>query len=408
MIHHSLYLLLFSLIFFSCNASIESKPIKSISKIEEQEVEALIPLPAIYSTAAYLPLLQNKKIALVVNQTSELNGVHLVDTLFAEGINVKKIFAPEHGFRGIADAGEKVSNGKDKKTGLPLISLYGSHKKPFSQDLEGIELVLFDIQDVGARFYTYISTMSLVMEACAEAAIPFIVLDRPNPNGHYVDGFVTEQSFTSFVGMHPVPIVHGMTIGEYARMVNGEKWLKNAVKCDLTVIPCQDYNHQSVYDLPVKPSPNLPNLRSIYLYPSLCFFEGTVVNIGRGTDKQFQVYGAPFAEIGTYTYTPQPKVGSKYPKHEGKECKGFDLSEKSLEDLKKETQLNLDYLIEFYKAYPDKTSFFLKNNFIDKLAGTDKLRNAIIEGKSAAEIRSMWEEEVLQFKKIRSKYLLYP
>ncbi|HFB99297.1 MAG TPA: DUF1343 domain-containing protein, partial [Phaeodactylibacter sp.] len=242
---------------------------------------------------SYLPMLKNKSVALLVNQTSMVGKTHLVDTLLKQNINVQKIFAPEHGFRGNADAGEHVKDGKDAKTGIPLVSLYGKNRKPSPAYLEGIDVVVFDVQDVGVRFYTYISTLSYVMEACAENNIDFMVLDRPNPNGHYVDGPVLKKGFESFIGLHHVPVVHGMTVGEYAKMVNGEGWLKNKIKCKLIVIPCKHYTHQTFYELPIKPSPNLPNIRSVYLYPSLGFFEGTQVSVGRGTTKQFQIYGHP-------------------------------------------------------------------------------------------------------------------
>ena len=358
-------------------------------------------------TDAYFPLLRGKNIALTVNQTSTVGEVHLVDTLLSAGFKVSKIFAPEHGFRGTADAGEKVANGQDVKTGLPLISLYGKRKKPLPEDLAGIDIVIFDIQDVGARFYTYISTLSYLAEACAEQNIPLLVLDRPNPNGHYIDGPILQPSFASFVGLHPVPVVHGMTVGEYARMVNGEKWLKNGVTCDLTVIPCAGYNHDTFYELPIAPSPNLPNMRSIYLYPALCFFEGTVVNAGRGTEKQFQIFGAPRFAAGDFSYTPVSRPGAKYPKHEGLVCNGHDLTTVSVRSLQDNKNLNLSYLLDFYDKYSDKKDFFLKNNFFDKLAGTDALRKAIIAGKTEVEIRAEWQADLEKYREMREQYLLY-
>lgn len=355
----------------------------------------------------YIRLLKGKRIALVVNQTSRIGNTHLVDTLISKGINIQTIFAPEHGFRGKADAGEKVADGKDKATGIPLISLYGKHKKPTTNDLKGIDWVLFDIQDVGARFYTYISTMHNVMEACAEHQVKFMVLDRPNPNGHYVDGPILDPAFKSFVGMHPVPIVHGLTIGEYARMINGENWLKDGIQCRLTVVPSKYYSHDTPYELPVKPSPNLPNIRSIYLYPSLCLFEGTVMSVGRGTNTQFQVYGHPDYTAGDYQFTPVPMEGAKYPKHQDKICIGKDLRNIPIVDLQTNHGFDLGYLIASYQNFEDKEQFFLKNLFFDKLAGTDQLRQQIIAGLSEAEIRASWAGDLEAFKEKRAKYLMY-
>lgn len=358
-------------------------------------------------TEVYFPLLKGKKIALTVNQTSTVGDTHLVDTLLAAGFAIEKIFAPEHGFRGTADAGEKVANGRDAQTDLPLISLYGERKKPLPADLAGIDLVVFDIQDVGARFYTYISTLTYLAEACAEQNIPLLVLDRPNPNGHYIDGPILQPEFSSFVGLHPVPVVHGMTVGEYARMVNGEGWLANGITCDLNVITCTGYDHDTRYELSIAPSPNLPNMRSIYLYPSLCFFEGTTVNIGRGTEKQFQVYGDPKYTDGSYTYTPVSRPGAKYPKHENEVCNGYNLSGINPAEIREKGKLELGYLLDFYTNYPDKESFFLKNNFFDKLAGTDALRKAIIAGKTEAEIRAEWQSGLEEYREMREKYVLY-
>ncbi len=358
--------------------------------------------------SAYLPKIQVKTIALVVNQTSTIDEAHLVDILHGVGVNIKAIFAPEHGFRGTADAGEKIEDNKDPQTGIPIISLYGSKQAPAAEDLAGVDYVLFDIQDVGARFYTYISTMHYVMEACAKNKVKILVLDRPNPNGHYVDGPVLEPAQKSFVGMHPgVPVVHGMTIGEYAQMINGEGWLEGGIQCDLEVIPCNFYDHNTPYILPIKPSPNLPNNRSIYLYPSLCLFEGTVVSIGRGTDKQFQVYGHPDYPKGNFTFTPEPMPGAMSPKLRGKSCRGYDLSEVDPDDIRKEEQFNLSYVLNFYKDFPNKDAFFLENRYFDKLAGTSKLREQIIAGKTEAEIRASWEGGLEQFKKMRKKYLIY-
>ncbi len=368
-------------------------------------------IPAIELGAAqmdkYIRLLNGKRVALVVNQTSRIGDSHLVDTLISKGVNVQTIFAPEHGFRGKADAGEKVADGKDVATGIPLISLYGKHKKPTADDLKDIDWVLFDVQDVGARFYTYISTMHNVMEACAEHQVKLMVLDRPNPNGHYVDGPVLDPAFKSFVGMHPVPIVHGMTVGEYARMINGENWLKEGIQCSLTVVPIKQYTHKTAYELPVKPSPNLPNIRSIYLYPSLCLFEGTAMSVGRGTNTQFQIYGHPDYTEGDYQFTPVRMEGAKYPKHQDKICFGKDLRNIPIADLRGNHGFNLRYIIEAYQNFKDKDQFFLKNLFFDKLAGTDQLRQQIIAGQSEAEIKASWTADLEAFKAKRAKYLMY-
>jgi len=355
----------------------------------------------------YLPILKNKNIALLVNQTSTVVETHLVDVLLEKGISIKKIFAPEHGFRGEADAGEQVKDGKDAKTGIPLISLYGEDKKPTAEHLQGIDIVIFDIQDVGTRFYTYISSMSYVMEACAENNIDFMVLDRPNPNGHYVDGPVLKRKYQSFVGLHQVPVVHGMTVGEYAQMVNNEGWLKGKIKCNLTVIKCENYDHKTFYELPIKPSPNLPNIRSVYLYPSLCFFEGTTASAGRGTNKQFQIYGHPDFKQGDFTFTPKSMPGAKYPKFDGIECNGFDLTTLDLKEFQEMGRLNLRYLMHFYENFENKKDFFLENKFFDKLAGNSTLRWQIINGKSEEEIRNSWQKDLVAFKKIRGEYLLY-
>ena len=358
--------------------------------------------------SVYLPLLEGKRVGIVANHSSQIQSKHLVDSLLALGVDIKRIFSPEHGFRGRGDNGQFIKDTIDEKTKLPVISLYGSHKKPYPEDLEDIDVVLFDLQDVGARFYTYISTLHYVMEACAEEKKECIILDRPNPNGHYVDGPILEDAFSSFVGLHPVPVVHGMTVAEYGKMVNEEGWLKDSVRCLLYVVPCQFYDHQRAYELPLRPSPNLPNMRSIYLYPSLCFFEGTPISVGRGTETPFQIYGSPKLKEGVFEFVPSPKIGASKPKHEGKTCKGYDLSELSLDSLSKLSALNLDYLIDTYNAYPDKDKFFYKNGFFDLLAGTDRLRKAIQEGVSADEIRAEWTEGLEQFRAIRAKYLLYP
>ncbi|MBL0738104.1 DUF1343 domain-containing protein [Flavobacterium sp. GN10] len=349
----------------------------------------------------YLPLLKDKKIGIVTNQTGILsNKTHVVDFLLEKKINVQTIFAPEHGFRGTADAGEHIVDGKDPKTGLPIISLYGDNKKPKPTQLSGIDVMIFDLQDVGARFYTYISSLHYVMEACAENNIPLIVFDRPNPNGSIVDGPLLEKEFTSFVGMHPIPLLHGMTIGEYAQMVNGEKWLKDGAQCKLTVIPCVDYSRTMPYSLLVKPSPNLPNDQSINLYASLCLFEGTNVSMGRGTEKQFQIYGSPYLTKTNFSFTPKPNFGAKDPLYNGKECFGEDLT-----TYPKLKQLELKWIIKAYQNTSDKTKFF--NGFFTKLAGTKKLQQQIESGVSEKEIRKTWQKDLEAFKKMRTKYLIY-
>ncbi|MEZ7876378.1 MAG: DUF1343 domain-containing protein [Polaribacter sp.] len=359
-------------------------------------------------TGLYVNLLKGKNIAVVANQTSVIfkemykkkqEARHLVDSLLMLGVEVKKVFAPEHGFRGKADAGEVVKDGFDTKTGLQIISLYGKNKKPSATQLKGIDIVVFDIQDVGARFYTYISSLHYVMEACAEAGIQVIILDRPNPNSHYIDGPVLEAKHTSFVGMHKVPVVYGMTIGEYGKMINGEKWLKNGIQCDLKVIPLKNYNHQTKYSLPIKPSPNLPNDKSINLYPSLCFFEGTNVSAGRGTEMQFQVYGSPYITKSSFTFIPEANEGSKYPKYKKQRCFGEDL--RTAKNLNK---LDLSYLL---KAYQQNTSKEFFNAFFTKLAGTERLQEQIEKGLSEKEIRKTWVQDFISFKKIRKKYLIY-
>jgi len=355
----------------------------------------------------YLPLIKSKKIGLVVNQTSVIGKTHLVDSLLTLKINIKKIFAPEHGFRGDHSAGEHIDNTVDTKTNLPVISLYGAHKKPTANDLNDVDIVIFDIQDVGARFYTYISTLHYVMEACAENNKELLILDRPNPNGHYVDGPVLDPKFKSFVGMHPVPVVHGMTIGEYAQMINGEKWLKDGIQCPLKIVKIKNYTHDSLYTLPVRPSPNLPNMEAIYLYPSLCFFEGTNYSLGRGTDKPFQCVGKPGITVGDYAFTPQSIPGiADHPPLEGKECKGLLLDKFAINYIRGSGKLYLFWITEMYKNDSDKEHFF--NDFFDKLAGNDLLRKQIIEGKPIGEIRSSWKKDLQNFKVMRKKYLLYP
>jgi uncharacterized protein YbbC (DUF1343 family) len=359
-------------------------------------------------TSEYFGLLAQKNVVVVANQTSVIGETHLVDSLITSGINVVKVFAPEHGFRGKKEAGETIKNGSDVKTGIPIISLYGSKKKPASSDLDGVDVILFDIQDVGARFYTYLSSMHYVMEAAAENSIPVIVLDRPNPNGFYIDGPVLNPSFSSFVGMHPIPIVHGMTLGELAKMINGEGWLKNGIHCELQVILCGDYTHLDLYELPIKPSPNLPNMGSVYLYPSLCLFEGTVVSIGRGTETPFQVIGHPKHEMGTMTFKPESISGvAENPKYKGETCKGHNLQEFGNFYFTTGRQLYLDWLIALYESYPDKSAYFKDGSWFDRLAGTDELRKQIIAGLSSKEIKDSWKKELDEFKLKRAKYILY-
>ncbi|MDY6800237.1 MAG: DUF1343 domain-containing protein [Bacteroidota bacterium] len=358
-------------------------------------------------TEEYIPLLKNKKVAIVANHSTMINGTHLVDSLLALGIDVKKIFSPEHGLRGSVEAGELVDNDIDPKTGLPVVSLYGNSKKPLYEDLANIDIIVFDLQDVGVRFYTYISTMHYVMEACAENNVEMLVLDRPNPNGYYIDGPVLDSTYQSFVGMHPVPIVHGMTIAEFAQMINGENWLKNGLKCDMDVITCKNYTHDSLYQLSIPPSPNLQNMLAIYLYPSLGFFEGTALNVGRGTDFPFQVFGGPELQNAEFTYKPRSINGfSKNPKHKNQKCYGVDLRNIDIEQLVALRKINLEWLIFGYQNSTDKENFF--NSFFYNISGSSTLNKQIIEGLSAEEIRESWQPELEKFKKIRNKYLIYP
>lgn len=361
--------------------------------------------PGVVDIATHKALWKGKKVGLVANQTSVVNGLHTLDFLQSQGMNVVRIFCPEHGFRGEADAGESVNTEKDAVTGLTIVSLYGKKKKPSREDLKDIDLMLFDIQDVGVRFYTYLSTLHYVMEACAENQIPVCVTDRPNPNAFYVDGPVLDMKYQSFVGMHPVPIVYGMTIGEYARMINEEGWLKDAVKCALTVIPCRGWRRDMTFDLPVKPSPNLPDRVSVMLYPSVCLFEGTVVSEGRGTHYPFQMFGHPDLVDMPYSFVPQSIPGmSKNPKCLGQKCYGMDLREQ-YHAVKEGKRLRLDWLLLAYRHYQGETSFFTP--FFEKLAGTDRLQKAIENGLSEEEIRTSWLPELEQFERIREKYLIY-
>jgi len=398
----STVLLLF-LVFSACKG--QQKETKSPL---EANSEALAPIKvASNRTEVYLPLLQGKKVGVVANPTSvvftEQGNTHLVDSLLSSDIEVIKVFAPEHGFRGTADAGEHVKDGVDTQTGLPIISLYGKNRKPSKDQLSDLDVVVFDIQDVGVRFYTYIASLQLVMEACAENDKSIIVLDRPNPNGHYVDGPTMMKEHTSYLGMNTIPLVYGMTMGEYAQMLNGEGWLGNGNKADLTVIELEHYTHASEYHLPIRPSPNLPNDTSITLYPSLGLFEGTNVNAGRGTESQFQRYGASFMDSTAYgfSYVPEPNFGSKYPKEEGKTCYGRDLSKTP-----RMNEVTMQWIIDAYNNTLDKSRFFLTDGFT-KHAGTPLLQKQIEEGLSNQEIKATWQEDLERFKKIRATYLIY-
>ena len=349
----------------------------------------------------FIDILKDQNIGIVANKSSILSmDSHLIDTLLSLGININKVFVPEHGFRGEADAGEKIFSQKDPKTGLTILSLYGNQRKPSNEQLKGISTMVFDLQDVGVRFYTYISTLHYIMEACAEKNITLIVLDRPNPNGHFIDGPVLENDCKSFVGMHPVPIVYGMTIGEYAQMINGEGWLNNQIKCQLKVIKLKNYTHKTPYELPLRPSPNLPNSQAIALYPSLCLLEPTVVSVGRGTEMQFQIFGHPNLPKSKFNFTPKSNFGAKYPKLDNKICYGVDLRKYNMTN-----KIELKWIIDSYSNFPEPKSFF-KEGFY-RIAGTKKLKTQIEEGLSEEEIRRTWQEGLINFKRIRLKYLLY-
>ena len=356
---------------------------------------------------SYLPLLRDKKVGIVANHSTIIGSTHLVDSLIARKIDIVKIYSPEHGFRGEGDAGELIKSHVDVRTGLPVISLYGDNKKPTHKDFEDIDIVVFDIQDVGVRHYTYVSTMHYVMETCAEMDLPLVVLDRPNPNGFYIDGPVLDLSYASFVGMHPVPLVHGLTIGEYAKMINGEGWLQNSMHCKLVVIPCLNYTHDSTYVLPVRPSPNLPNQTSIYLFSSLGFFEGTVASVGRGTDFPFQTFGHPAFDQMPFKFTPESRPGaSKNPPLKGEVCYGIDLRDYNPSFFVNLRQINLSWLIYAYESFPNKSDFF--NPYFNLLAGNNILRQQIEQGIDEQTIRDSWQEDLNEFKVLRQKYLLYP
>jgi uncharacterized protein YbbC (DUF1343 family) len=355
---------------------------------------------------AYLPKIRDKKVGLVVNHTSLVGAAHLVDTLLTRGVNIVGIYAPEHGYRGNVERGKSVATTKDSLTGITIYSIYGSRKKPSAADLKDVEIMIFDMQDVGTRYFTYVGTMHYIMEACAENNIELLVLDRPNPLGHYVAGPVLDPAFKSFIGMHPVPVVHGLTVGEYAQMINGEGWLDKGITCKLEVVKAENYTHRRLYPVPVRPSPNLPDMKSVYLYPSICLFEGTAVSEGRGTMKPFQQFGTPSYTPQKHSFVPVsiPAMSAK-PQYEGQTCYGYDLSGQTLEQLQQIRDIDLSYLIEFYRKAPDKSRFFEKS--FDQLAGSDQLRKQIIAGKSEAEIKQSWQPALSQFKEVRKKYLLY-
>lgn len=426
----TLFLMAVVLMAISCKG--QEKNFEVTTTFEEKEAKTY-PVVGANQTGAYLPFLRDKKVAVVANQTSVVfrpenlvymkeyydaesksykqrqidkwvfsKHTHIVDSLLAHQIDVVQVFAPEHGFRGTADAGEIVKDGKDTRTGLPIISLYGNNKKPKQEQMQDLDVVIFDIQDVGARFYTYISTLHYVMEACAEAGIPLLVLDRPNPNIHYTDGPILKPEHQSFVGMHPIPVVHGMTIAEYAQMINGEKWLKDGLQCELEIVPVKEYTRNTAYSLPIKPSPNLPNDKAINLYPSLCFFEGTPISEGRGTTMQFQVFGSPDLpeEKYPFTFTPKPNEGAKNPQFKGQLCYGIDLKETAKLDY-----INLQWLVDAYNDTGRKKSFF--TDFFTTLAGTKTLQTQIEQGLTPSQIRESWKPGLEQYNRMRQEYLLY-
>lgn len=400
-----LLLIAFSLIGAHSNAQ---QPLNSEIKVSNPLVVNPNIVTGADQTSMYIHLLKGKRVAVVANQTTTIGTSHLVDSLLSLRINIVKVFAPEHGFRGEAEAGATIKNGKDTKTGLPLISLYGKNKKPSSEMLSDVDLLLFDIQDVGARFYTYISTMHYIMEAAAENNKEVLILDRPNPNGFYIDGPVLDMKFQSFVGMHPIPIVHGCTVGELAQMIQGEGWLKGGAKCKLTVIPCKNYSHLDLYNLPIPPSPNLPNMAAVYLYPSLCWFEGTPISVGRGTSLPFQCIGYPDNHSGRYRFTPQDIPGvATNPPHKGELCLGHNLHDFGDFYVTTSRELYLEWLTGLYNEYPDKSRFFNANLFFDKLSGTDKLRKQVQNGATPEQLRESWQGELASYKNLRAKYLMY-
>lgn len=396
----SVHLISFSLLLFNYAGKAQITAKSDFTTVSSENVTV-----GAEHTEQYIAMLHGKNVAVVANQTSLVKNKLLVDTLVSLGIHVVKIFAPEHGFYGDADAGAYIKNAKVPNTSIHIVSLYGKHNKPTAEDLNGVDIVIYDIQDVGVRFFTYISTLHMVMEACAENHKPLIVFDRPDPNGYYVDGPVLETAYKSFSGMDPVPIVYGMTPGEYAKMLNGEKWLANGIQCELTVVQLTGWTHKNYYELPIKPSPNLPNSASIFLYPSLALFEGTVVSVGRGTDKPFEVIGNPLLKTAPYTFTPESKPGALHPPFEGEKCYGYDLSDFGSIMIKNYQKLYLFWLKGAYKDYPDKANFF--NPYFKELVGNDVLQKQIEQGMPEDEIRKTWEPALSNFLKIRKKYLLY-
>ena len=415
-----------AVIMFVISSSAFAQPtLKVVKPVAVKPVVNALPImPGAERMETYLPLLKGKRVAVFANQTSKIKNSHLVDTLVKRGIKIVKIFGPEHGFRGDADAGEHVDDVKDKRTGIPVVSLYGNHRKPTADDLQDVDVLLFDIQDIGVRFYTYISSLEYYLEAALENHKPLMILDRPNPNGFYVDGPVLESKFKSFIGMQPIPIVYGMTMGEYALMLAGEKWLSpkaNAINSynvttqpttdtpfHVTVIKCKNYDHNSRYILPVMPSPNIKAMQAIYLYPSTCLIEGTVMSEGRGTDAPFQIFGHPALPENLYAFTPKPNAGAKSSKCFYQKCYGWFISGSNEEVLKKlDSKIQLKYLLDAYKLFPGKDSFFLKNNFINRLAGNEALAQQVKQGKTEAEIKKSWQPALSKFKMIRKKYLLY-
>ncbi|MCX7550573.1 DUF1343 domain-containing protein [Xanthomarina sp. F2636L] len=415
-IHVKNTVLLFVLIGISCGNFSKNKSesqVQSsthvIAKSQDPHKDKNI-IVAANQTEKYLPLLKGKRVGIVANQTSVIfkntdhtKNTHLVDSLITLNVDIKKVYSPEHGFRGKADAGELVAHGKDTKTGLSIISLYGKNKKPSLEAVKDIDIMIFDIQDVGVRFYTYISTLHYMMETCAEANIPLLILDRPNPNGHYIDGPTLEIENKSFLGMHPIPLVHGLTIGEFAKMLNGEKWLENKAQCNITVIPVKNYTHDTFYSVPIRPSPNLPNDQAIKLYPSLGLFEGTDINAGRGTEFQFQRYGAPFLNnnVFSFSYTPKENFGAKNPKHKDVLCYGEDLQNDNLQN-----EVSLQWIMKAYKNATDKSKVFNTANFT-KHAGTAKLQQQIEAGLSEKDIKASWQKDLENYRKISVKYLIY-
>lgn len=397
---------LFSLFILSCNSQPAQSHFAEAETNSQLHVEPEI-LPGIYAMDSIAATLSGKRVALIANHTSMIGDTHLVDTLLGSGIKVVKVFASEHGFRGDAPDGETIDNTIDPKTGISILSLYGKNKKPTPEMLKDVDVILFDIQDVGTRFYTFISTMHYAMEAAAENNLEMVVLDRPNPNGFFVDGPVLDLKFKSFIGMHPIPVVHGMTLGECAKMINGEGWLKGGVQCDLKIFECENYTHQSLYQLPIAPSPNLPDMESIYWYPSLCFLEGTSVSVGRGTPTPFTIIGEPGNTGGNFKFTPVSiKNASVNPLHKGVECVGYNLSG-TLDFANLPDSLQLSWLIRMYNETGNKSEFFRKDGYFDLLAGTDALRKALVAGKTEKVIRGEWQKDLEAFKIKRAKYLIY-